>query len=148
MKYYLDTEFNGFGGELLSLALVSEEGAMLYLVTPEPVSPLVPWVEANVWPVRHHPWEIVAPREDWGRRIAAFLGSNPATIVADWPDDIRYFCRTLIVGPGFMVALDNLTFQMIRVDAYPTTVEGAVQHNALWDAIALREKLEERSNTA
>jgi|TARA_R110000744_G_scaffold57570_1_gene120823 hypothetical protein len=144
MKYYLDTEFNGHGGELLSLALVSEEGAMLYLVVPEPVSPLVPWVADNVWPVRHHPWEIVAPREGWGQRIASFLGGEPATIVVDWPEDIRYFCETLITGPGYMVALNNLTFQMIRVDAYPTTVEGAIQHNALCDAFALREKFKEK----
>ena len=32
MRYFLDTEFNGFGGELLSLALVREDGASIYLL--------------------------------------------------------------------------------------------------------------------
>lgn len=42
MRYTLDTEFNGFGGDLLSLALVREDGESLYLVTSEP-PPLVEW---------------------------------------------------------------------------------------------------------
>ncbi len=32
-------------------------------------------------------------------------------------------------------------FEMHRVDAYPTMLPGAVQHNAYWDAMALRHKL-------
>lgn len=40
-----------------------------------------------------------------------------------------------------MVAIPHLTFEVIRVDAYPTTLEGAVQHNAWWDAMALRHLL-------
>lgn len=33
MKFYLDTEFNGFGGELISLALVSEQGHEWIIIT-------------------------------------------------------------------------------------------------------------------
>lgn len=29
MKYFLDTEFDGFGGDLISLALVCEDGQMV-----------------------------------------------------------------------------------------------------------------------
>jgi hypothetical protein len=35
----------------------------------------------------------------------------------------------------------SIKFEMHRVDAYPTTLPGAVQHNAYWDAMALRHKL-------
>ncbi len=32
MRYYIDTEFNGTGGQLLSLALVREDGLSFYEV--------------------------------------------------------------------------------------------------------------------
>ena len=40
-----------------------------------------------------------------------------------------------------MVAIPRMTFEIVRVDAYPTSLEGAVQHNAFWDALALRQRL-------
>ncbi len=39
MRYFLDTEFNGFGGALISLALVSEAGQSLYLIYGAPAVP-------------------------------------------------------------------------------------------------------------
>jgi hypothetical protein len=62
-------------------------------------------------------------------------------VIVDWPDDIRYLCQSLITGPGTMVNVQRLVFDMIRVDAYPTTLPGAVQHNAWWDAMALKRKI-------
>jgi hypothetical protein len=143
-RYYLDTEFNEFGGELISLALVSQIGLReLYIAAPckNPGA----WVKENVIPVmsiyRAMPDRIKA--DEFGHRIAAFLyDDNDPCIVADWPDDIRYFCQALITGPGEMVNIPGIKFQMLRVDAYPSTLAGAVQHNALWDARALREVVE------
>jgi hypothetical protein len=76
------------------------------------------------------------------RMIANFIGLdlNPV-IFADWPDDIRYFCELIITGPGTMVNISNLTFRVVRCDAYPTDLNGAIQHNAYWDAMALRHVL-------
>lgn len=141
MRYFLDTEFNEFGGDLISLALVREDGTSIYLVTdcPKPG----PWVAVNVMPILDAGGDPikVAPNE-FGRRIAAFLhGDIDPVIVTDWPDDIRYFCQAIITGPGQMVSLGMLHFVMLRVDAYPTTLPGAVQHNAWWDAMALRHAL-------
>jgi len=65
-------------------------------------------------------------------------------IIADWPDDIRYFCQTVITGPGEMpAALARLQFDMVRVDPYEagSAPPGAVRHNAWWDAVALRDHL-------
>ena len=77
--------------------------------------------------------------------VEEFLaGDEGPVIVVDWPDDIRYFCETIIVGPGKMIDIPGLTFEVFRVDAYPTDLPGAVQHNALWDARALRHKLRAR----
>ena len=138
MRYYLDTEFNEFGGDLISLALTTMSGRELYLATecPKPGA----WVAENVLPIVSVPGAepVMVEADEFGPRVAAFLAGDPAPIiVADWPDDIRYFCGALIVGPGQMVSLGSIRFEMHRVDAYPTRMEGAVQHNALWDARAL-----------
>ena len=140
MRYFLDTEFNEFGGDLISLALVNEAGDReLYIAThcDKPGE----WVKENVLPIidagSTHP--IMIQPEDFGRAIQWFLADDKLpTIIADWPDDIRYFCQAVITGPGQMVSIPRLQFQMLRIDAYPTELPGAVQHNALWDARALR----------
>ena len=49
MRYFLDTEYNGIGGALLSLALVPEDGEELYL-TLKTDEPIVEWVESHVVP--------------------------------------------------------------------------------------------------
>lgn len=142
MRYFLDTEFNGMGGALISLALVSDSGRELYMAS-ACYSP-IPWVAANVMPIVGCPGAtpILIPAAAFGKLIAEFLcmDTNPL-IVADWPDDISYFCKTLIVGPGQMVNLAGVRFEMVRVDSYPTALPDAVQHNALWDARALRHRL-------
>ena len=146
MRYFLDTEFNEFGGELISLALVREDGESIYLVYPD-LPEYGEWVSKNVMPII---WNIPSPlpgmayklpdKEEGAYIIANFLKGDPhPVIVSDWPDDIRYFCQAIITGPGMMAAIDNIVFQMVRVNAYPTTLENAVQHNAWWDAKALRE---------
>jgi hypothetical protein len=142
MRYFLDTEFNGFGGELISLALVSDDGKRSLYVATECKNPQ-PWVAENVLPIIDAGTDpIMIQPEEFGRAIAIFLsGDNFPVIISDWPDDIRYFCQALITGPGQMVAIPGVAFQMLRVDAYPTTLEGAIQHNALWDARALRQAL-------
>ena len=49
MRYFLDTEYNGWGGALLSLALVPDDGEELYL-TLDWDGPLEEWVERHVVP--------------------------------------------------------------------------------------------------
>ena len=149
MIYFLDCEFNEFGGELISLALVRQDGESLYLIYPEPETGYGEWVKENVVPIidstpefvdRHYITKL-QPQIAGARSIAKFLENDrDVCIITDWPDDIRYFCEAIIVGPGQMVNIDNLTFRMVRVDAYPTKLATAVQHNAWWDAMALKEK--------
>ena len=144
MQYYLDCEFNEFGGDLISLALVREDNESIYLVYPE-LEEYGSWVKENVVPII---WNIPSPlpgmayrvdQESGARQIAQFLAGDPApVIITDWPDDIRYFCQAIITGPGMMINIPQVTFHMVRVNAYPTTLEGAVQHNAWWDAKALK----------
>lgn len=148
MKYWIDTEFDGFGGTLLSLAIVAEDNRYLYLVYPgyeHENDYEEPWVVQNVLPIMYSVPEgyeaITITDWDEGAKLILefFRNDSSPTIISDWPDDIKYFCQAIMVGPGRMVSLDNLTFKMFRVDAYPTALEGAVQHNALWDALALQQ---------
>lgn len=144
MRYFLDTEFNGMGGELISLALAREDDKVGFYLATRFMSKPVPWVSDNVIPIVKclGARPVMCSAEAFGTAIMSFLfNDHDPVIVADWPDDISYFCKALIVGPGKMVDIPSLKFEMIRVDAYPTTLPGAVQHNALWDARALRHKV-------
>jgi len=145
VRYFLDTEFNGFGGELLSLALVREDGASLYLLYSIPGN-IGRWVAAHVIPALHAvPAGIEARRvsqAEGARTIGEFLGEDAdPEIIADWPDDISYFCRALMTGPGTMAPLRRIRFDMVRLETYPSTLPGASPHNAWWDAMALRERV-------
>jgi hypothetical protein len=152
MKFTIDTEFNGFGGELLSMALVpfDTDYPSLYLRVREPLAQLEPWVEENVWPImdRHHCETAVraGPVKQWAGVIAAYLDAyciGVPYIIADWPDDIRYFCQAVITGPGEMAPIARLQFDVVRVDPWEAgfSAPGAVRHNAWWDAVALRDHL-------
>ena len=143
MRYYLDTEFNGFGGALLSLALVPEDGEEFYvtLICPDP---LHKWVERNVMPFLDHvPVGLIAPR--MGRReaadsLSAYLAADPEPeIIADWPEDFTLFCALLMTGPGDMVRVPPLTLRLIPLPGFSTSANSAVPHNALHDARSLRE---------
>ena len=48
--------------------------------------------------------------------------------------------------PGTMVRMPDLRFEFRHVQAFPTSLHGAVQHNAWWDAMALRHILEPPRN--
>ena len=151
MRYYLDTEHNGHGGRLISLALVREDGISLYLVYPS-LELLEPWVRTNVFPLirsvpKHVEVQFVEHLEG-ANEIMKFLAADRTTpiIITDWPTDVAYFCGAITTGPGKMVNIEHLAFEILRVDAYPTTLPDAVQHNAWWDAMALRHLLGEVAN--
>lgn len=143
MLYFLDCEFNGFGGELISLAL-SGEVSELYLARPEAELDALaphPWVEDNVLPVLSIPSARprTVPLEGFGRAIQDFLAADPSpALVADWPEDLMHLMQCLIIAPGHMVRIPDLSMRLMHVSAFPTDMVDAVQHNALWDARALR----------
>lgn len=146
MLYCLDCEFNGFGGELISLAL-SGEVDELYLCRPDAeleALELHPWVEEHVLPVLalRTAQPVTLPLQDFGRAVQAFLanGRDPC-VVADWPEDLMHLMQCLIISPGQMVRIPDLSLKLMQVSAWPTDLGGAVQHNALWDARALRRAL-------
>jgi hypothetical protein len=143
MRYFLDTEYNGWGGALLSLALVPEDGEELYL-TLDWDGALEEWVERHVIPYLDMVSEsLVSPRmsrTDAARTIAHYLAGDPEpVIVADWPEDIAQFSMLLVTGAGVMVEVPPLTFKFVELSGFSTAANSKVPHNALHDARALRD---------
>jgi hypothetical protein len=143
MRYFLDTEYNGWGGALLSLALVPDAAEELYL-TLDWSGMLEPWVEKNVIPYLDTVADsLVSPRlsrADAARLLAHYLAGDPEPlIVADWPEDIAQFNMLLLNGPGAMVEVPSLTFRFLPLSGFSTAANSKVPHNALHDARALRD---------
>ena len=134
-RLFLDTEFNGFGGKLISMALVPEsDSRRTFYKEIEMTDQLDPWVRENVVP---HLVLIPCSRYEFQQVLAQYLWEvGDCTIIADWPDDIRYFCESLITGPGEgLNLLHNMKFEL----DFGIEYESLVPHNALHDARAIKE---------
>ncbi len=146
MKYYLDCEFDGHNGALLSLALVREDSRSIHIETSAVATD--PWVVANVVPLMDkneattHP--LVHPLQV-GKLVREFMAHDDhPVVIADSPVDIARFCQAVSTtqGGNYMPnEWPRITFEVHDVDCYPTTLPGAVQHNAWWDAMVLRDTL-------
>ena len=157
MRYFLDTEYNGWGGALLSLALVPDDGGQELYVTLDWSETLEPWVERNVVPYLDAvPESLISPRvsrERASKSLGAWLVHEhemqalahyperieTLEIVADWPEDIAQICMLLLKGPGAMVDIPPLTFRLVELPGFSTAANSKVPHNALHDARALRD---------
>lgn len=166
MRYFLDTEFNssrysGYDGQILSLGLIREDGLALYTYRSFNDAPfglshpkgIDPWVLENVIPIIDFDGlegiTILYSRSlaEMSCFLEEFLkGDDDVTIVTDWPDDVSKMCELFLTGPGKMIAIPGVKFEIERVDAYPTDLPGAIQHNSYWDAAALRYKLTGRTD--
>lgn len=159
MRYFLDTEFDGHAGPLLSLALVSEDGTGFHASIVS-VKATDPWVIANVEPLTdQHDADVTAilkhPNQMGGAirsfiELSSKVGDDVHAIIADAPGDIARFCAAIGTGEDGAwtpTEFPRLTFEYHNVEPYPTTLPGAVQHNAWWDAMALREKLAAKPST-
>ncbi len=139
MRLYLDTEFNGHGGELISMALIGQEERRDTLA-------IWSWYEAQTFPAKIDPWvrEHVIPNlgrdplppayfkrcfHDWIRQF-----DNPE-IICDWHADAAHFCR-MLEGVDYGSSLDFACRIMIikTPSGHPISTN---PHNALADAAAL-----------
>lgn len=146
---YLDVEFNGHGGELISLALAAPDGKHWYGVwfTGSDVNAkfISPWVRENVIHVLGAFTEGAV-----NIRPGGFMEGDPrttlhdylkpragATIWADWPDDFAHLMR-LMSGPSYDKSwMVECTMRLIETP--PGWPKPKIPHNALSDAIALME---------
>lgn len=140
-RLYLDTEFNGFGGELMSLALVPADRALapFYRVT-RWEAPVVLWVRQHVVPVLE-----AAPvsRQVASADLGAFLCCFTApVIVADWPTDFELLLALLVTGPGKMQSVPDFSMELKALPSFNSAKASRKPHNALADAQALRDYCE------
>jgi len=136
MNLFIDCEWTKWNGELLSMALVPENGTFrsFYDAIEYDVADCDPWVVQNVLPVMD-----IEPvtMEVFQFRLSEYLRMfDSIHVIGDWPEDIAWFCRALITGPGMRMNTPPVTMQIIRVDA-PSTKP----HNALADAMGIRDYL-------
>ena len=143
MNLYLDSEFNGHGGEMISLAIAAPDGKHWYGYWGQP-APVDPWVQEHVMPfitIGHIPCNLsptsVVARPDRKLFRASLheylLYRSGAIIYADWPDDFAHLMR-IMSGPSYEQSwIVDIGMQLIdQSDPKPE-----VPHNALSDAIAL-----------
>ena len=158
MRYFLDTEYNGWGGALLSLALVPEDGGQEFYATLDWTGTLEPWVEQNVLPYLDSvPETLVSPRlargdvarelstwlmrEHESQSLANYPNETDLRVVADWPEDISQICDLLVIGPGSMVDVPPIAFELVHLPGFSTAANSKVPHNALHDARSLRDHI-------
>ena len=143
MNIFIDCEFNEFGGDLISMALVADDGQEFYEVLElENDEKYGSWVFNNVVP-----WLNKDPiAKTWFQsKLWQFINQwDDVHIIADWPDDIKYFCMSLITGPG--VAINTPLKLTMQIDRELSTESSAILHNALEDARAIRRSWYRRRN--
>lgn len=138
MIIFIDCEYNGLGGALISMALVplDPDAPTFYeVVQPPPCTAIDQWVADNVLPHLDMTGDPLT-RDEFASKLARYLARFPAVhLIADWPEDIELFCRHLITGPGERIDTPPLTM-VVRRDI--DTELSSVPHHALHDAFALR----------
>jgi hypothetical protein len=136
VRYFLDVEFNGFGGELISLALVPEADDVPPFYEAVRCDRPTPWVIDHVLPVLA---TVPVDRATMARRFETYLGDDPdPLLVADWPEDIAHAAMLMVIAPGRRMALDRIRFEMLDSIGFDSAAMSAVPHNAYHDAVALR----------
>ena len=135
MKLFLDCEFNGFGGELISMALVDENEKYFYEVLPcmNPTS----WVFNNVIPILN---KQAIDLKTFKKKLFNFLNHYETIhIVADWPEDFSLFLTTLMLQQGVCMTTPKLTMELWESNTN-LTIDSEIPHNALQDAFALKRR--------
>jgi hypothetical protein len=138
-RLYLDTEFDGHGGRLLSIALVSDCGREFYAEVAG-ADPSDPWVRLNVVSKFTGPMlDRKKVRDDLRTFLARF---SRITVVADWYADFVHFFG-LFEGEDFRSSFDVSVHTVLL--SGPSDIRPENPHNALSDARALRDYWEARA---
>lgn len=132
MKFWIDGEWNSFKGDLISMALVCEDGSEWYEVLgckkPDP------WVALHVMP--HLAKTAVSLLQMQASLVGYLHKYTRIEIIADWPEDIERFCSLLITGPGEMLPIGPRIH--FTIDRMLNSEASAIPHQALADARAMQ----------
>lgn len=128
---FLDTEFNGFHGQLISMALVSDKNDEFYEVLELPKKVEL-WVAKNVIPIlMKKPINALTFRAKLWSYMAKHVDE---TVIADWPEDIAHLMWWMCASNG---EAPNITFNTSYIQS--GKLEPIYPHNALSDAKALKD---------
>ena len=137
MNLYLDTEFDGHGGTLVSLAIAADDGSHWYGIFDAYCGD--PWVAENVAPKLYAMKPTISGDHSVLRfSLKEYLKAREGcTLWADWPADFEHLMHVMCgghYGESFMIPC---TMKLIVTpDGEP---KPAAPYNALSDAIALRD---------
>jgi hypothetical protein len=136
MRYFLDAEFNGFGGRLISIALAPEDADANPFYEALDCREPEPWALAHVLPVlRTTP----ISRARMIVKLAEYLRGDPTPIVtADWPEDIAHLAMLMVTGPGYRMPSPKFVFELLDLPLFDSLTSSEIPHNAYHDALALR----------
>lgn len=137
MRIFVDCEFNGFGGELISMALVPEDESV------EPWYEVRQLPEGNKFVWDRWVWDNVVPylgkraisREEFRSSFLEYVDRfKSPTICADWYTDLMHF-YCMFAGESHRDSVGyGCTSELILIESY----DSEIPHNALSDAMALR----------
>lgn len=134
MRSFIDCEFNGASGALISMGIVTEDGQRQFYEVVDFAEPVEPWVKENVMPILEKP---AIPYAVFQQKLRAFLGQFPVIhVIADHPEDISRLCKAMIISGGdYMLDKHQIIFE---VDDSLSAKASKVPHNAFHDAVAVR----------
>jgi hypothetical protein len=146
MRIFVDCEFNGFGGDLISMALVPEDESIApwYEVIQPPEGNRCVfdrWVWDNVISVVG---KRAIPRDDFRAEFLRYIQrfDNP-TICADWYTDLVHFF-SMFAGQNHTESVGFACRTELKlIEEY----DSEIPHNALSDAIAIRKAWLSPTNT-
>lgn len=137
MRIFVDCEFNGFGGDLISMALIPEDDSISpwYEVVDLPAGQKYAWdrwVWDNVIPVLY---KRAIHRDVFRSSFLEYIQTfeNP-TICADWYTDLVHFF-SMFAGEDHTKSVGfACKAELVLIDNY----QSKIPHNALSDAKAIK----------
>lgn len=141
MHYFIDCEFNEFGGELISLALVPYDPRDMEFYAELPVlKEYGSWVKDHVVPLLDKKPETLEKIQSNLRQY--FQPVMYPSIIADHPVDIAHFCRVIDLNKGDYIG----TTRGYQFTVMPGlgSVKSVRPHHALYDARAIRDSFRKR----
>lgn len=133
-RVFIDTEFDSFGGRLISIAVVGDQGEEFYEVVAD--TAVNPWVQEHVIPkLGQNAVTVESARESLVSFLIHKFPDCQLQVYADWPDDLAHFFSMLSEPNGVTRIVNPVVGIFTRPPTIPTPDN---PHNALSDARALR----------
>jgi hypothetical protein len=136
MRYFVDAEFNGFGGELISLAAVPESSVRPHFYEAIGCQRPSLWVRTQLLPVLQ-----IKPksRGEVAHLFASYLESDPEPlIVSDCAESVAHAALLLTDHSGARLMPARVRFELLPASDFSAQAVSELPFNAYRDALALR----------